>query len=177
MTNTLTPVAPTAGLIASLGVRPWIDHTADGRNFAPALITHRPGRRDSDTPEVIEARMMGVADALGAVPGDRPLPDVGQRVRVHRGVVLVRLDGTPHALSVRAPRWGQIITGLGLVLLAVGLDPLSPGAYGAEIDEYIEHAGASGRIRFAGARVALGARHSRGAEPPLTARRATAAHR
>ncbi|MEV6836750.1 hypothetical protein AB0N17_19960 [Streptomyces sp. NPDC051133] len=165
----VAPIVPTPGVIASLGIRPWIDHTAAGQHFAPMLITHPTPRRDDDTPEAIEARMRGVAQALGAGRPDRELPDVGPRVAIHRGVVLVRLDGTPHALTARAPRWGQIITGLGLVLLAVGLDPLSPGAHGAEVDEYIERAGATGRIRFAGARVARDARHWPGVESPHAA--------
>ncbi|MFD9212110.1 hypothetical protein ACFVY9_03120 [Streptomyces sp. NPDC059544] len=157
-TRTTTPTAPTPGLIASLTVRPWLDHTEGGEHFAPMLITHPAPRRDDDTPAAIEARMLGVADALGAVQPDRRLPDTGMRVAVHRGVVLVRLDGTSHTLTVRAPRWGRIITGLGAVVLAVGLDPLSAGAHGAEIDEYIERAGGAGRILFAGAQVALDAR-------------------
>src|SRR5690606_17894464 len=130
------------------------DHTEHGEHFAPMLITHPAPRRDDDTPAVIEARMLGVADALGAVRPDRRMPDTGTRVAVHRGVVVVRLDGTPHTLTARAPRWGRIVTGLGTVMLAVGLDPLSAGAHGVEIDAYIERAGATGRIRFAGARVA-----------------------
>lgn len=164
-TRTITPTAPTPGVIASLTVRPWLDHTEGGAHFAPMLITHPAPRRDSDTPAEIEQRMLGVADALGALPPDARMTDTGPRVTVHRGIVLVRLDGTPHVLKVRAPRWGRIITGLGAVVLAVGLDPLSSGACGAEVDEYIERAGSTGRIRFAGARVALDPRQWRGTAP------------
>ncbi|MEW1867062.1 hypothetical protein AB0420_02490 [Streptomyces caelestis] len=168
MNRTITPIAPTPGIIASLTVRPWLDYTEYGAHFAPMLITHPPARRDDDTPAAIEARMRGIASALGAVPSNRRMADAGTRVAVHRGVVLLRLDGTPHALTVRAPRWGRIITGLGAVLLAVGLDPLSSGACGAEVDEYLERAGETGRIRFAGARVATHPRQW-GAELPADA--------
>lgn len=140
------PIAPTAGLIASLTVRPWIDHTADGKTFAPMLITHPPGRRDVDTANAIEARMRGVADALGAAPAHAPLPYVGARVAVHQGVVLVRFDDTLHALAIRPGRWTQVVRDLGQVLLIVGLDPLQGGAHGAEIDQYIESEGVARRL-------------------------------
>ncbi|MFG2526360.1 hypothetical protein [Streptomyces sp. NPDC048527] len=73
---------------------------------------------------------------------------------MHSGVVLVRLDGCGHMLTMRAGRWAQVIVELGQVLLAVGLDPLSPGACGADVDEYIECSGKSGRLYFAIAEVA-----------------------
>lgn len=156
MTTALTPAAPTAGVIASLSVRPWVDQTLDGRSFAPLLLTHPPARRDDDTPAAIEARMRGIALALRAdLPDDR-MTSTGARVAVHRGVVLVRFDGTPYVLTVHAPRWGRIAAGIGAVLLAVGFDPLPAGACGAEIDQYIERAGVTRRIRFASADVVLG---------------------
>ncbi|MFG2526359.1 hypothetical protein [Streptomyces sp. NPDC048527] len=60
---------PSAGLIASLSVRPWIDLTADGTGFAPVLITHPPARRDADTAVAIGQRTLSVARALGAGRG------------------------------------------------------------------------------------------------------------
>ncbi|MFF1400926.1 hypothetical protein ACFVZD_45310 [Streptomyces sp. NPDC058287] len=157
------PTAPSAGLIASLSVRPWIDHTADGKGFAPVLITHPPGRHDADTAVAIEHRMHCVARSLGAAPPWATLPNVGERVAVHSGVVLVRLDGCDHMLTMRAGRWAQVIVELGQVLLAVGLDPLSPGACGADVDEYIECSGKSGRLYFALAEVAESPRHMQAA--------------
>lgn len=154
----LTPAVPTPGLIASLGVRPWIDHTVDGKGFAPVLITHPPARGEADTPAAIEERMRSVAHALGAAPADRTLPDAGERVAAHNGVVLVRLDGTPHALTTRAGNWGRVICETGHVLLAVGLDPLSPAAVGPEVDEYLVASTRSGRLYFAAASVADSAR-------------------
>ncbi|MFF1356004.1 hypothetical protein [Streptomyces sp. NPDC058297] len=154
-----TPRVPTPGLIASLSVRPWIDHTADGTGFAPVLITHPPARRDADTAAAISQRMLSVARALGAAPPRATLPYVGERVAVHNGIVLVRLDGSEHMLTMRAGRWAQVIVEIGQVLLAVGLDPLSPGACGADVDEYIECSGKAGRLYFAIAEVAESPRH------------------
>ncbi|MET7362405.1 hypothetical protein ABZS76_28795 [Streptomyces sp. NPDC005562] len=158
-TDQLAPAVPTPGVIASLSVRPWVDHTSDGRGFAPMLITHPTPRRDDDTAAVIESRMRSVVHALGAAPADRTLPDAGERIAVHDGVVLVRLDGTPHALTTRAGHWGRMITEIGHVLLAVGLDPLSPAAVGPEVDEYLITSTRSGRLYFAATSVAASARH------------------
>lgn len=154
----LAPAVPTPGLIASLGVRPWVDRTNDGEGFAPMLITHPPARRDADTAATIEARMRSVAHALGAAPAHETLPDAGERIAVHNGVMLLRLDGTPHTLTTRAGNWGRVITEIGHVLLAVGLDPLSPAAVGPEVDEYLVSSAKSGRLYFAAATVADPAR-------------------
>ncbi|MFD3558239.1 hypothetical protein ACFWVU_01005 [Streptomyces sp. NPDC058686] len=154
-----TPRVPTPGLIASLSVRPWIDHTTDGTGFAPVLITHPPARRDADSAAAIGQRMLSVARALGAMPPRATLPNVGARVAVHNGVVLVRLDGSEHMLTLRVGRWAQVIVELGQVLLAVGLDPLPPGACSADVDEYIECSGKAGRLYFAIAEVAESPRH------------------
>ncbi|WP_327662793.1 MULTISPECIES: hypothetical protein [unclassified Streptomyces] len=156
-TDQLTPAVPTPDVIESLSVRPWVDRIGD-QGFAPMLITHPTPRRDADTAAVVEARMRSVAHALGAAPADWTLPDVGERVAVHNGVVLVRLDGTPHALTTRAGHWGRMITEIGHVLLAVGLDPLSPAAIGDEVDEYLVTSMQSGRLYFAAASVADSAR-------------------
>jgi hypothetical protein len=151
-------IAPSPGVIASLSVRPWVDHTPDGSGFAPMLITHPAPRRDADTAAAITARMLGVAHALGAAPADDTLPDVGERVAVHNDRVLLRLDGTPCTLTTRAGQWGRMICVIGHVLIAVGLDPLSTAAVGPEVDEYLVTSLKSGRLYFAAASVADSAR-------------------
>jgi hypothetical protein len=153
------PVAPTAGTLALLSVRPWLDYTVDGKTFAPMLITHRPGRRDDETPQAIEARMRGIANALGAAPAAAPLQSTGPRVAVHRGVVMVRLDGIEHVLTVRAGRWARIVEDLGQVLLVVGLDPLSQASAQVEVDQYIEKSVHSGGLYMAVAGVVESPRH------------------
>lgn len=165
MTKPCTVPGPTLtpDLIASLGVRTWLDHTTDGRQFAPLLLTHRPVDRNGEGIDVIEQRMHGVAEALGVLPPGPKLPDAGPRVFLqHSGMTLVHFDGTPNALRVpHSTRWSHIVAELGHVVLAVGLDPLSPQAYGAEIDRYIEATGDSGRIRFAAATVVTAQRGDR----------------
>lgn len=147
------PTAPTSGVIASLSVRPWVDYVND-RGFAPMLITHPTPRRDADTATVIESRMLGVAQALGTAPAYARLPDVGERIAVRNGVVLVRLDGNPHSLTTRAGNWGRVIYEIGQVLLAVGLDPLSPSAAGADVNDYVTASLRASRLYFAAASVA-----------------------
>ncbi|SEE22107.1 hypothetical protein SAMN05428945_6827 [Streptomyces sp. 2224.1] len=153
----LTPAVPPPGVIASLSVRPWVDSIGD-QGFAPMLITHPTPRRDADTAAAIEPRMLSVAHALGAVPAHATLPDAGQRIAVHNDVVLVRLDGTPHMLTTRTGNWGRVICEIGHVLLAVGLDPLSTAANGAEVNEYITASVKANRLHFAAASVADSAR-------------------
>ncbi|WP_029391765.1 hypothetical protein [Streptomyces xiaopingdaonensis] len=158
------PPVPTPGLIASLHVRLWLDHTADGRQFAPLLITHPPARRTGEDAATIEARMRGVAEAIGASPPGPLLPESGPRLTVHgAGLLLVHLDGTPHALRLHQPaRRLHVLAGLGQVLLAVGLDPLGSHACGAAVDRYVEAAGEAGRVCFAAAGVLVGGRWGRG---------------
>ncbi|MFZ3562896.1 MULTISPECIES: hypothetical protein [unclassified Streptomyces] len=153
----LTPAVPTPGVIATLSVRPWVDSIGD-QGFAPMLITHPTPRSDATTADAIEARMLSVAHALGTAPADRTLPDAGERIAVHNGVVLVHLDGTPHALTTRAGNWGRVIREIGHVLLAVGLDPLPPAANGAEVTDYITASVKANRLHFAAASVAAPAR-------------------
>lgn len=150
-------LAPGAGDIASLSVRPWVDRIGD-QGFAPMLITHPTPRRDVDTAAVIESRMFRVTQALGAAPAHETLPDAGERIAVQNGVVLVRLDGTPHSLTTRAGNWGRVICEIGHVLLAVGLDPLSPSATGVEVNDYITTSVKANRLYFAAASVAESAR-------------------
>ncbi|MEU2346337.1 hypothetical protein ABZ745_31710 [Streptomyces sp. NPDC013082] len=66
---------------------------------------------------------------------------------VPSGETLVHFCGTPWSLRVaRFPWWTRVISGLGRVLLVVGLDELAPVASAAEVDKYIEAAGAADRL-------------------------------
>ncbi|MCX2967277.1 MULTISPECIES: hypothetical protein [Streptomyces] len=151
------PAPPSPGLIASLRVRAWLDHTVDGRAFAPVLITHPANA--GDLPGVVEPRMRTVARALGARPAGAHVPDVGPRVIVRRGGLLVRFDGTPFVLRVAKPaRWGTALAALGRALLVVGLDPLPARAAQPEVDAYLEHACADDRVHVAAAGVRVAGR-------------------
>ncbi|GAA2334585.1 hypothetical protein [Streptomyces cuspidosporus] len=164
------PPAPTPGLIASLKPRLWLDHTIGGEVFAALLLTYPAPQVEDVDPANIERTMHGVAASLGLAPRDQGLVDVGERLTVHPGgAILLHFDGAEYALRLPAhQRWAQTIAGFGKVLLAVGLDELSSVASPAEVDEYIEAGGETGRLLVGLARVA---------DSPRTARRAIAARR
>lgn len=173
MTSSLAesaPSAPTPGLIASLNARLWLDHTLGGQVFTALLLTHPTSQIEDVDPATVERSMRGVAVSLGVVPRDQGLADVGERLTVHQGgVILLHFDASKYGLRLPAhPRWAQAISGFGQVLLAVGLDELSPVASRAEVDEYIEAGGETGRLLVGLATVA---------DSPRTARRAIAARR
>lgn len=148
MTTTAPATTPTAGLIASLGVRIWVDHAPDGGQFVPLLLTHPPARRSGESAATIERDMQLVADALGALPCEAQLPYVGDRVALRDGgLMVVRFDGAGHVLRVRKlERLAPMLDALGQVVIVVGLDPL---AHGDDVDRYIEHASAANRLRCA----------------------------
>lgn len=157
------PPVPTPGLIATLNARTWLDHTINGRVFSPLLLTYPAPQFEDIDPAEVERKMLGVAASLGAAPLSAELPDAGERVTLHPGgTTLVHLDNSPYALHIpKHPRWSQAISQLGQVLLAIGLDELSPVASRAEINEYIEAAGENGRMHFAIARVTESPRAAR----------------
>lgn len=131
--------APSPGLIASLGVRVWLEVSNTGQLFAPLLITHPPARREGETSEGIVTRMRTVAEALLLEGPSSRVPDVGACVTVSpRGQVLLHFSGTPCALRLPINgAYATSLTRLGSVLLAVGLDPLSKGASREVMDRYI----------------------------------------
>lgn len=164
------PPVPTPGLIAALNARLWLDHTIGGEVFTALLLTHPAPQFEDVDPAEVERTMRGVAASLGVAPRSQELADVGERLTVHSGgVILLHFDGSPYGLRLPAhPRWAQAIGGFGRVLLAVGLDELSPVASRAEVDEYIEAGGDTGRLLVGLATVG---------DSPRTARRAIAARR
>lgn len=164
------PPVPTPGLIAALKPRLWLDHTPDNEVFTALLLTHPASQFEDTNPDEVERSMRGVATSLGVAPRDQGLVNVGERITVHGGgVIVLHFDGSKYGLKLPAhPRWAQAIAGFGRVLLAVGLDELSPAASRAEIDEYIEACGETGRLLVGLATVA---------DSPRAARRAIAARR
>lgn len=155
MTTTAPPTAPTPGLIASLGVRVWLDHTGGGCQFVSMLLTHPPARRAGETAASIERDMRIVAASLRAARPHEHVPYVGKRVGLRDGGLLfVRFDGGGHVLRVRKPaRLAPMLEALGHVVLVVGLDPLDPLADGDDVDRYIENGGVADRLRLAAAGV------------------------
>ncbi|MFF9690212.1 hypothetical protein [Streptomyces sp. NPDC014623] len=154
MTTALPIPTPTPGLIASLNAHTALNPNAQGRTYASLLLTHpAPQFEDVDRAKV-ERLMLGVAEALGAVPavlpagtGRAPSFSVDRVSIAPSGETLVHFNGTPWQMRVaRSPSWSRVMAGIGQVLLVVGLDELSPVASAAEIDEYIESAGEAGRL-------------------------------
>ncbi|MDX3224392.1 hypothetical protein [Streptomyces sp. ME19-01-6] len=159
------PPVPTPGLIASLNARLWLDHTPGDEVFTSLLLSFPAPQFADVDPAEVERTMRGVGASLGVAPRGQGLADVGERLTVHAGgVILLHFDGSRYAMRLPAhPRWAKAISGFGRVLLAVGLDELSPVASRVEIDEYIEAGGETGRLLVGLAMVA---------DSPRTARRA-----
>ncbi|MEU5108460.1 hypothetical protein AB0H07_40430 [Streptomyces sp. NPDC021354] len=164
------PPVPTPGLVASLKPRLWLANTPDAELFTALLITYPAPQIEDADPAEIERTMRVVAASLGVAPRDQGLVTVGERITVHSGgVILLHFDGSQYGLRIPAhPRWAEAICGFKRVLLAVGLDELSPVASPAEVDEYIEAGGEHGRLLMGLATIA---------DSPRTARRAIAARR
>jgi hypothetical protein len=148
------PVAEAVPLatLMSVNVRTWLDQTDDGDPIAVLMLTYPAPQFDEADPTVVEATMRHVATSLGAVPTGEPVPDVGVRLTTDGGEALLWFPGTGYALKVQHPRWVRALEQHGVALLAVGLDELSQVASVAEVDEYRNHARATGRMHFALAR-------------------------
>ncbi|MGO4419266.1 hypothetical protein AB4Z54_11070 [Streptomyces sp. MCAF7] len=163
-----TPPTPTPGLIASLNAHVWLDHTIAGQVFTVLLLTHPAPQFEEIDRTGVERAMRGVAASLGVAPRGTALANVGERLTLHAGgAIVLHFDGSLYGLRLPAhPRWSQVIADFGQVLLAVGLDRLSPTASRAKVDEYIEAGGKTGRLLVGIATVA---------DSPRTARRMIAA--
>ncbi|MEU6573619.1 hypothetical protein [Streptomyces sp. NPDC046805] len=142
-----TAVAPTAGLIASVAAWFWIDLTHVG-HVAFLLLAHPPERRPSDSPEAIEARMRGLAEALALAEPHKPLPDIGARLFMHRDAdVLLSLDECDYLLHVPiGGEWARFVCNGGPVTVAVGLDPLPARSHLEVVEAYLTQRVRQGRL-------------------------------
>ncbi|MGI5048278.1 hypothetical protein ACM9HD_33220 [Streptomyces sp. JAC25] len=154
MSETAPAPAQTPGLITQPQARTALNHTAQGRDYPSLLITYpAPQFEDVDQAEV-ERLMHGVALTPGAVPAVLPEAGPGRassfsvdRVSIVRATRHVHFCGTPWSLRfTRPPGCTRVISSLGRVPLVVGRDELSPVASAAEVDKYIEAAGAADRL-------------------------------
>lgn len=149
----MAPV-PTPGVIASLRARTWIRIKTDGDVEEYNLLLITSGMPRDRTEGGTELQMRGVAAALGLAGTSELIPDVGERVVLRRGDLLIRFDGTDYAMRLRLPtEHTEAMAQLGRMLLAVGLDPLDPHADLAAADTYIDEATRAGRMYFGSARV------------------------
>jgi hypothetical protein len=147
------PPVPTPDLILSLSVRTSLEQTDDARVFGAVMLTYPAPQFGEVDPADVEEKMRGVAASLGAVPYGEAVPTVGARISMHGTDAVLWFAGCPYGLSVKHPRWATAAVNLGEVLLAVGLDELSPGASRAEVDEYRVYAAEAGRIHVAHAQI------------------------
>ncbi|MEV6395605.1 hypothetical protein AB0M39_12635 [Streptomyces sp. NPDC051907] len=121
-----TAAAPTAGLLASLGIWFWVDLTEAG-HVAFLLLAHPPARRDGESSESIEDRMRGLANALTLADPSAQLPDIGPRLFVHGRYAVLDLDACSFVLRVPvSAQWASFVSAGAPVVVSVGLDPLQP---------------------------------------------------
>lgn len=150
-------VTPTAGLLASVAAWFWIDLTQVG-HVAFLLLAHPPGRQPGDSPEMVEARMRGLAHALSLAEPSQPLPDVGARLFMYRDTdVLLSLDGCDYLLHVPiGGDWARFVCDGGTVTVTVGLDPLPAGSSIEVVDAYITRRVREGRLLLGKTRAQAG---------------------
>ncbi|WP_409471922.1 hypothetical protein [Streptomyces sp. HC307] len=156
-------IAPSAGLLASVAAWFWIDVTQAG-HVAFLLIAHPPERRPDESPQVIEARMRGLAHALTLAEPHKPLPDIGPRLFMYRSAdALLSLDDCDYLLHVPiGGQWARFVCDGGTVTVVVGLDPLAPGSPIEAVDAYITQRVTEGRLLLGKTR----AEHPRNANRP-----------
>ncbi|WP_103534654.1 hypothetical protein [Streptomyces sp. SM11] len=148
-------IAPSAGLLASVAAWFWIDPTKVG-HLAFLLIAHPPGLRPGESPQMVEARMRGLADALTLAEPTVLLPDIGSRLFMHQeSDVLLRLDGCDYLLHVPiGGDWVRFVCDGGTVTVVVGPDPLPVSSSLEFVDAYVTERALQGRLRLGKTRAA-----------------------
>ncbi|MFD5874076.1 hypothetical protein [Streptomyces sp. NPDC060322] len=140
-------LTPTAGLLASLAVWHWVDETVAGP-VAFLLFAHLPPRLPGESLDVIEARMRGLSKSLGLASPDAPLPDIGDRLFMHRETdAALLLDGCDYFLH--APiggEWARFVCAGGTVAVTVGLAPLPRHVAQEVVEAYLVERAVEGRL-------------------------------
>lgn len=161
------PLPPTAGLLASVAAWFWIDLTQVG-HVAFLLIAHPPERRPGESPELLAARMRGLADALSLAEPATTLPDIGPRLYMHReSAAVLRLDGCDYLMHIPiGGEWARFVCDGGTVTLAVGLDPLPARSALTAVEPYITHGVTEGRLLLGKTRATRPWPHAGGGNAP-----------
>ncbi|MEU8776285.1 hypothetical protein [Streptomyces sp. NPDC048606] len=140
--------APAPGLLASVIVMTSLDDTPLG-HVAFLLIAHPPARRGGETPLTIETQMRGLGAALGLATTSEPLPDIGRRLQM-QGHQAAILDVGQCDYMLRVPagsgEWARFVAKGGPVVVALGLDELSPGSDRAKVEEYLAASAVADRL-------------------------------
>ncbi|MBT2466548.1 hypothetical protein J7E97_01385 [Streptomyces sp. ISL-66] len=141
-----TAPAPTAGLLASLGVWFWIELTEVG-HVAFLLLAHPPARRGGESVESIELSMQGLVSALTLAEPSAKLPDIGPRLVVHGRAAILSLDGCSFVMRVPvSAEWAEFVTAGAPVVIEVGLDPLQPMTPFDALRPYVSEGARHGRL-------------------------------
>ncbi|GAB2783066.1 hypothetical protein [Streptomyces daliensis] len=149
---------PAPGFIAGCTASMWIESHSPAGRVAFLLIGHAPARRPGETPENIEAGLLGMVDALDLRPPAEHLPDTGSRL-VMTGDVITFDYGHPSFTLCLPPTgraWRSHLADDGPVCVLVGLDPVPPGAGPDAINAYVSRTIATGRVRMGVTRLRKG---------------------
>ncbi|MFI0154807.1 hypothetical protein [Streptomyces lydicus] len=130
-------IPPSRALLESLTAATWLEAHRQGI-VAFLLLTHPYPRHPVESPQVIEQRMLGLADAIQAgVAGDLPL--MGERIVLSsESEAYLHADNCRYALRIRVgPSWAHVVDGGAPVLVYVGLDPAPPAAERGVARDYV----------------------------------------
>ncbi|MFF2922713.1 hypothetical protein ACFVTP_09970 [Streptomyces celluloflavus] len=140
---------PGPNFIAGCTVSTWLHASAStaGAAVAYVLISHAPPRSMGETAESVETGLLGMVDAMRLRPAAERVPIVGARL-ILRGPVVVLDYGHP-ACTMQLPatgdEWRAHVSAGGQVCVAIGLDPIPPGAGPDAVEAYLARVLATGR--------------------------------
>lgn len=141
---------PGPGFIAACAVSTWVDSHSSvvAGHLAWLLIGHAPARRQGETAENIEDGLLGMAAAMRLRPAEERVPHVGERLIMRRAVVALDYGHPEYVMRIPHPGDGwRAHAACGLpVCVALGLDPIPPGAGAEIIERYLHRGAADGRV-------------------------------
>ncbi|MER8042604.1 hypothetical protein [Streptomyces sp. NPDC094032] len=141
---------PGLGFVAGCVISTWIDAAtlATRTPVAYILIAHVPPRRPGETTESIEEGLMGMVDGMKLRPASERVPITGARLGI-RGPFVALDYGNPGG-TIRLPRTEEAWRAHALrgspVCIAVGLDPIPPGASQDTVGDYLARVSAADRL-------------------------------
>jgi hypothetical protein len=147
--NTLSfRAVPGPGFTAGCLVSTWFRRESYGAPaVAYALIGHMPPRRPNETPETVEAGLLGMVDAMRLRPAAERVPHVGDRLIIRGPYVVLDYGHPEYTLRLPTPgaEWRTHVTAGGQVCVTISLDPLPPGAGPDAVEAHLGRAIAAGR--------------------------------
>ncbi|MEV7281027.1 hypothetical protein [Streptomyces sp. NPDC093111] len=146
---TFRPI-PGPGFVATLLTSTWLTTPEDADPLGWLLVAHAGARRAGETPQSVEASLMGMAETLCLAPAARTLRNCGERLIVRAGAAALHYGHptTVLRLSHTARSWMTHVSRGGPVVIALGLDPIPPGAGRDAVEEYLHRAARAGRVHL-----------------------------